>query len=168
MSAARPCTADIILIHSVLRFIPRAEQAPFLRQLGRWLAPEGRLVISNRILFDDDGAEAKGEIRKRTAANKAVQEALAQGRLRLPESPEATLSRLERAIGDSEGRPGEFRSLDEFKSLIEESGLEEISVEDLFWDLTIGPSDLMRKRRVHAVLAQPTADSRNYDYFTIG
>src|SRR5262249_45930149 len=113
MSAARPCTADIILTHSVLRFIPHADQASCLRRLGTWLAPEGRLVVSNRILFDDDGAEATAEIRKRRAAIQVIQEALAHGRLRLAESAEATLNRLERAIGDSSGRPGEFRSLDE-------------------------------------------------------
>jgi hypothetical protein len=154
MSAAKPCAADMIIIHSVLRFIPHAEQPALLRRLGSWLAAQGRLVLSNRILLDDEVAEAKGEIRKRTAANKAAQEALANGHLRLAESPEATLGRLTRAIGDAEGRPGEFRSLDEVKALIRQSGLAEISIENLAWEFAIGPGDLMQRRRVHAVLGR--------------
>ena len=154
MSAVPPGAADMIITHSVFRFIPHADQPAVLRRLGSWLTKDGRLVLSNRILFDDDGAEAKGEIRKRTAANKATEEALGNGRLRLAEPPGATLGRLERAIGDDKGRPGEFRSLDEVRTVIRQSGLAEISLESLVWEFAIAPGDVMRRRRVLAVLGR--------------
>jgi hypothetical protein len=159
MSVAAPCPADLIVAHSVFRYIPNADQSRLLARMGGWLADRGRLVLSNRILFDDGGTEAKGEIRKRTAANTAAAEALANSRLRLAESGAATLRRLERAIRDGEGRPGEVYSLDEVRALIRQSGLSEISVETLEWEFAIGPGDVMRRRRAHALLGR--ADERN-------
>ncbi len=151
-SVAQPCAADLIVTHSLLRFIPHADQAALLRRIGGWLAPQGRLILSNRVLLDDDGAEAKGEFRKRTLANKAIQAAIADGRLQLAESAEATLERLERAIGDNQGLPGEFRSLDHPRKVIRESGLTEISLEGLVRPLSIGLGETMQRRRVLAVL----------------
>lgn len=151
LSASKPCDADLIVTHSIFRFIDRADQAPLLKRLGSWLAPQGRLVFSNRILLDDEGAEARDEIRKRTAANKAAKEALATGVLQLPK---AILGRLDRSIADGAGRPGEFRSLAEVEALIRQSGLSEISVESLAWEFAIGPGDLMRRKRVLAMLGR--------------
>lgn len=158
LSAPPPCAADLILTHSVFRFIPHEAQASLLSRIGTWLAPGGRLVLSNRILLADEIAEAKVEIRKRRAANEAAKAALAEGKLRLPESADTTLGRLERAIGDSQGRPGEFRSLAEVRSLIGQSGLRQIMLEELVWDFTITPGDVRERRRVHAVLGPPVDD----------
>jgi hypothetical protein len=154
LSASKPCDADLIVTHSIFRFIERAYQARLLKRLGSWLAPQGRLVFSNRLLLDDKGAEARDEIRKRTAANKAAQEALAKGLLQLSEPAEAILGRLERSIADGEGRPGEFRSPAEVEALVRQSGLVQISLECLTWEFAIGPGDLMRRRRVLAVLGR--------------
>jgi len=154
LTVPEPCAADLIVMHSVFRFIPPEDQALLLRRIGKWLAPGGRLILSNRILFDD-GSEAVGEIRKRTVANKAAAAALAKGEFQLAETVEATLERLNRAIGDGQGRPGEFHSLEEARTLIRQSGLKEISLEDLTFEFAIAPGDIMRRRRVHAVLARP-------------
>jgi len=157
--SAEPAAANhLIITHSVFRFIPHDDQARLLARIGSWLAREGRLILSNRILLKDDGAEAKAEIRKRTVANQAAAQALAKGRLLLAESAQATLARLDRAIGDGQGRPGEFHSLEEAKSLIRQSGLREISIADLTFEFAIAPGDVMRRRRVHAVLARPDSD----------
>jgi hypothetical protein len=153
ISASRPCAADMIVAHSLFRFIDRADQVLLLRRLGSWLAPQGRLVFSNRLLLDDDAAEARDEIRKRTAANRAAEDALARGLLQLAEPTEAIIGRLERAIADGAERPGEFRSRAEVEALIRQSGLAEISVESLAWEFAIAPGDLMRRKRVLAVLA---------------
>jgi hypothetical protein len=154
LSASKPCDADLIVTHSIFRFIERADQAPLLKRLGSWLVPQGRLVFSNRLLLDDDGAEARDEIRKRTAANKAAEDALAKGVLQLSESAKTTLGRLKRSIADAAGRPGEFRSLAEVRALVRQSGLAEISLDCLAWEFAIGPGDLMRRRRVLAVLGR--------------
>jgi len=153
LSASNPCDADLIVTHSFFRFIDHADQVPLLKRLGSWLAPQGRLVFSNRLLLDDDAAEARDEIRKRTAANRAAEEALSMGLLQLAEPAEAVLGRLERSIADGAGRPGEFRTLAEVEALIRQSGLAEISLESLIWEFAIAPGDLMRRKRVLAVLA---------------
>jgi hypothetical protein len=55
--------ADIILVHSVFRFIARANQAAFLNRLGNWLKENGRLIISNRLRLDE-AAEVNSEFRR--------------------------------------------------------------------------------------------------------
>ncbi|MGE0004540.1 MAG: hypothetical protein AB7S92_03005 [Parvibaculaceae bacterium] len=151
-SASLPMHADLIVVHSLFRFIPHADQVRLLDRLGDWLSPGGRLVFSNRILLDDRRAESEAEARKRTAANKAALEALAKGILRMSETAEALGERLERAKHDSRERPGEFRSLAEVRALFRKSRLTEISAQSLVWRFAIGPDDVLERRRVLAVL----------------
>jgi hypothetical protein len=42
-------TADIVVLHSLLSFIPRTRHVGFLRELGSMLTPTGRIVLSNRL-----------------------------------------------------------------------------------------------------------------------
>lgn len=157
-SAAKPCDADLIVTHSIFRFIPHANQPLLLKRLGSWLAPQGRLILSNRILRSDAEAEAKAELRKRQTANKVVGDALAKGLLYTAASSDETLARLERALGDAEGRPGEFHSLAEVRSLIRQSGLVELSLQSLDWEIAAAPGESMRRKRALGVLARGDAD----------
>lgn len=154
LSALKPGDADLIVTHSIFRFIERADQARVLKRLGSWLAAQGRLVFSNRLRLDDEAAEARDESRKRRAANEAAEEALAKGLLHLAEPTEVVLGRLKRSSADGQGRPGEFRTLAEVEALIRQSGLAEISLESLTWEFAIAPGDLMARKRVLAVLAR--------------
>lgn len=154
LAARQPVIADLIVVHSIFRFIAHEDQAALLARLGSWLGTQGRLILSNRILLEDAATEAKDEIRKRTAANRAVEDALAKGLLQLAEPATETLGRLRRAIADGAGRPGEFRSLDEVRALVRQSGLTELSVENLSWEFAIGPGDGMRRKRVICVLGR--------------
>jgi hypothetical protein len=143
--------ADLILVHSVFRFIKRTDQVMFLSRLGRWLNATGRLIVSNRLRLDA-ALETESEFRKRTAANLAIKESLAAGVLAMRESPQIVLERLERAMLDSEGRPGEFQSLEDLRALIAQSQLQELSLKQLSWNVEISPGNSFMRHRAHAVL----------------
>lgn len=154
LATASGMDADLIVLHSTFRFIRHAEQAVMLDRLGSWLKPAGRLVFSNRILLADEAAEGAAEMRRREIKNRTVAEALAQGSLDASAAPQAIMGHLERAMTDWRGLPGEFRSLDEVRALFGRTGLRPLSVEELHWDLTIAPGDVILRRRVLAVLAK--------------
>jgi hypothetical protein len=143
--------ADIILVHSVFRFIEQSDQVQFLNKLGSWLTAIGRLIISNRLRLDA-AQETESEFRKRTAANLAINERLAAGALATRESPQTVLERLQRAMLDGEGRPGEFQSLEDVRTLIAQSQLEEVSLKQLSWNVEINPGNSFMRHRAHAVL----------------
>ena len=145
--------ADLIVVHSVFRFIGRADHVAFLNKLGSWLNASGRLIISNRLRLDE-ASEADSEFRKRTAANLAIGESLAAGALATREPPQVVLERLQRAIHDGEGLPGEFQALEEVRKLIARSQLREISLNGLSWTIEITPGDTLVRHRVHAVLSR--------------
>lgn len=145
--------ADIIVVHSVLRFIPRGKQLAFLNMLGTWLNASGHVVISNRLRLDK-AAEVDSELRKRNAANAAIGERLAEGTLLTREPPGILLERLQRAMHDCDGLPGEFASLEEVRQLIARSQLREISLEYLSWTIEITPGNTFERHRVHAVLSR--------------
>lgn len=41
--------ADIVIVHSLLRFIPQAGHVRILRKFGTWLRPDGRIIFSTRL-----------------------------------------------------------------------------------------------------------------------
>jgi hypothetical protein len=46
--------ADIVVVHSVFRFLPVAGRPAALAMLGRWLKPHGSVVFSNSLFADDE------------------------------------------------------------------------------------------------------------------
>lgn len=52
--------ADLILAHSLLRYIPREAHVDVLRKFGQWLRPAGHMIFSTRLESD-----AKGEVFER-------------------------------------------------------------------------------------------------------
>ncbi|WP_162916817.1 class I SAM-dependent methyltransferase [Dongia deserti] len=45
--------ADIILVHSLLRFLPRSAHRAVMLALRRWLKPEGMILFSHRLMAGD-------------------------------------------------------------------------------------------------------------------
>ena len=153
VTTPRRFEADLILVHSVFRFMKRANQVKFLNKLGSWLNATGRLIISNRLRLDE-ALETESEFRKRTAANLAIKESLAAGVLATRESPQIVLERLGRAMLDGEGRSGEFQSLEDVRALIAQSQLQELSLKQLSWSVEISPGNSFMRHRAHAVLCR--------------
>lgn len=142
---------DLIIVHSVFRFIAHAHQVSFLNRLGGWLNTSGHLVISNRLRLDE-AAEADSELRKRTAATAEFEGRLAAGTVVTREPRQIVLERMQRALHDGEGRPGEFQSLDDVGAMIAKSQLRTISLKQLSWNVEISPGNTFVRHRVHAVL----------------
>ena len=47
--------ADLIVVHSLLRFLPRASHLTTMRTLRQWLKPGGAVVFSHRLMADEAG-----------------------------------------------------------------------------------------------------------------
>ncbi|HEY1383806.1 MAG TPA: class I SAM-dependent methyltransferase [Dongiaceae bacterium] len=54
-----PFAADVIIVHSLLRFLPRAAHVPAMRTLHRWLKPGGIMLFSHRLM--SEGCDERAE-----------------------------------------------------------------------------------------------------------
>lgn len=54
-----PLAADIIVVHSLIRFLPPDQTVPVLRRLGGWLSPGGRIVLSVRLVRPDESVRMR-------------------------------------------------------------------------------------------------------------
>lgn len=153
LATSRHFDADLIIVHSLFRFISHLDQVALLNRLGTWLVPGGRMMISTS-LRTGEPEEKLSELRKRTFANQKFKETLATGSLKLRESAEQILARLDRSMADAEGRPGEIHSLADARALFARSKLREISAQCLTWDIELEPGDAIRRDRVIALLCR--------------
>lgn len=145
--------ADLIVVHSLFRFIHRMNQVELLNMLGDWLVQGGRMIISTS-LRTGGPAEKLTERRKRTLANQKFREILANGSLKMRESAEQIFARLDRSMGDSEGRTGEIHSLAGARALFAQSELLEISAQSLTWEIELATGEAIRRDRVLAILCR--------------
>jgi hypothetical protein len=61
LGSDRPSPADIIVLHSVFRFVPRERHVEFLNGLMSWLKPGGRLVFSMGVKGSEEQPAARLE-----------------------------------------------------------------------------------------------------------
>jgi hypothetical protein len=68
-------SADLIVVHSLLRYVPREAHIDLLRKFGRWLRLQGRIVFSSRLesdagtsIFEADQRHFDEDIRRRIHA----------------------------------------------------------------------------------------------------
>ncbi len=80
--------SDLIIVHSLLRFIPDAQRRPCLHQWAGWLKPGGRLVVSNTY------APVSGR-ESRSFITEGLRELVARDGIALAEPKERFLERLE-------------------------------------------------------------------------
>lgn len=153
LATSRHFDADVIVVHSLFRFINRLNQIALLDRLGEWLIAGGRLVVSTS-LRTGEPEEKLTEHRKRRVANQKFSDILANGSLKMRESAEQVLARLERSMGDGEGRPGEIQSLAEARTLFARTQLREISAQCLSWNIEFAPGESFRRDRVLALLCR--------------
>jgi hypothetical protein len=52
--------ADIVIVHSLLRFLPRETHLATMVALRSWLRPEGAILFSHRLIGPDAGADSTG------------------------------------------------------------------------------------------------------------
>ena len=58
---AGPLAADVIVVHSLLRFLPRGAHLPTMQALRSWLKPDGIVLFSHRLMgHGSDGRDEYG------------------------------------------------------------------------------------------------------------
>ncbi|RTL96996.1 MAG: class I SAM-dependent methyltransferase [Hyphomicrobiales bacterium] len=150
--------ADILVMHSVFRFIDSSLQPAVLKELGSWLKPGGAMVFSNRIKTRTS-QETRADIAKRGAANALFGAMAERGEIKVAVDPGAVMKRLERALHDDESRVGEFRTADELKGLLAGGPLPLTHFEEIVCEIGGGDRPRYRRKRVLAVLAAPGEQS---------
>ena len=148
---AKKFPADIIVMHSVFRFIDRSVQPAVLGELGAWLKPGGSLVFSNRIK-SASREEAEAERAIRSARNERFAAVTARGELDVADDREAIMARLDRWQHDHESRAGEFSTVGDLKKLLENAALPLTRFDEIEWAVGGDGRPYHMRKRVIAVL----------------
>ena len=143
--------ADLVVVHSLLRFIAPDSQVELMRMFGSWLGPRGRIIFSNAIR-SGDSSETRAETRKHEFVNRLVDQLVDSNALNIRESRHDLRSRLRRSMDEGLARPGEVRTPNEATALFEKAGLKEISKEILLDEIELGPGSSISRQRLLAVL----------------
>ena len=147
--------ADLVVVHSLLRFIAPDSQVELMRMFGSWLNPRGRIIFSNSIR-SGDSSEALAETRKHEFLNRLVDRMLESNALNIRESRHDLRSRLRRSMDEGFARPGEIHTLDEAIVLFEKAGLSEISQEIIQEEIELGAGNMISRQRFLALLESTT------------
>ena len=143
--------ADMLILHSVFRFIDRDRQPAVLDRLASWIRPGGSMVFSNRIKTRTD-EERMADLAKRSAANERFSEMSARGDLPAGDDPAGVIAGLERALAADESRSGEFRDVAQVRRLLEGSALSLARFDEIVSPIGGNGRPAYAKRRVLAVL----------------
>lgn len=81
---------DLVLLHSTLAFCPTNGRVAMMRRLADWLSPRGRIILSGNV---GQPSDPSAELRFQERILPKLKVAIADGRLRLPESEDVFLRR---------------------------------------------------------------------------
>jgi SAM-dependent methyltransferase len=143
--------ADLILLHSVFRFIAAGQQRQAFETVGSWLKPGGALLFSHRVK-SASAVETEADIAKRKAANRRFEARLASGDILLDADHLEIVARLDRSVSDGEARLGEFRDAAAVRAFLEGSALRLSRFQTMNWEIGEDGRQPYRRQRVLAVL----------------
>jgi hypothetical protein len=146
--------ADVVVTHSVFRFIDRSLQPGVLEELGSWLKPGGSIVFSNRIKTQS-GEEERADTANRGARNERFAALTASGALQVADRRDEIMLRLDRSMRDQEGRAGEFRTAGDLRHLLVATPLLLERFEEIDREIGGNGSPRYLRKRVLAVLTAP-------------
>jgi hypothetical protein len=119
--------ADLIVSHSLLRYLKRPQQADLLKKFHAWLKPQGRVVMSQSLRPNDE-AHFNADMLRHESRLALAKAAVTSGAIKM--TPEAeTLVRRLRAGNEYVRRPGEIGSARELRDLMLAAGLREHSID---------------------------------------
>jgi hypothetical protein len=150
--------ADILVMHSVFRFIDGSLQPAVLKELGSWLKPGGAMVFSNRIKTRTS-EEERADLASRGGRNERFAAMVAAGEIEVADS-EAIAIRLDRSLQADEARVGEFRTADELRAFLAGGPLPLTRFDEIVREIGGGGRPRYMRKRVLAVLAAPGEQSR--------
>jgi hypothetical protein len=144
-------TADVIVHHSLLRFLPPAARCAALRKLAQWLKPDGRLVFFM-------GAQSRSTVeqgtRRRAEVGALVRALVDSGRIRLSEPVAAFQARLDADLERNTRRQIDSSSPDDLRELFAAAGLQVASFEQLSREMVMPSGRSYARERIVAVLTR--------------
>ena len=150
LSSSEPLEADLIVVHSFLRFIERDRQASLLETFDHWLKPLGRIIVSQSIR-PKTATYFHRECRRLDSELAAVKAAITAGQIKL--TPEIE-NMLEGIYGhyDHLRRQGDLGSVDDLRALLREADLHEQSFDVISRELATSEEETISRVRAIAVL----------------
>jgi hypothetical protein len=130
MAIERSFDADVIIIHSVFRFIPTDLQDHLLAVLGSWLRPGGAMIFSHRIR-GAGATESSADDAKRERANQRVRDILVPSSAMTDLDWTDILPRLDRSVSALGSFAGEFRDEAALRVFLDRSPLTLRSFKDV-------------------------------------
>jgi len=127
--------ADVVVVHSLLRHIPRERHGELLGVLCGWLKPDAFLLMTH-------GLRSGNESGRRRVADERLRWLIGEGRVDLPESPDALLGRL---ASDDRART-EYSGSDELLDLFASSPLEVLEVSSVEEKESVDANAALRRR----------------------
>jgi hypothetical protein len=112
--------ADIVVAHSLFRFIPQSHHVSLVRTFLGWLNSGGRIVFSVGV-----GWRSQPDF---TTFNDRLRRLVAEGGVRLAEPVESFLLRL---AGPFDWRVGEFEDFDSVRRLFDDAGAKVEAIEEM-------------------------------------
>jgi hypothetical protein len=138
--------ADLIICHSSLRFRERRGQIGLLKKIDSWLAPLGRIILSQSLRPKGE-AHLGREVSKLESSLALAKDAVASGRIKMAPRAAPLLNNLA-ASDDRVQRPGDLGSVEELRHLVREAGLREHSMEVVAHSFPSAGRDFTRLRAV--------------------
>jgi SAM-dependent methyltransferase len=144
--------ADIVVHHSLFRYLPADKHVATLRKVVGWLKPGGRLVFSMTINTTTDVAD---DLARRNRRLDLIRQQVEAGSLAVNE-PEAVLySRFKNYLELTMEEKSEFRSSGAVRQLFVDAGIPVVSFDEVS-EADIGQKDRrLAHHRVVAVLKRP-------------
>lgn len=143
--------ADVIMVHSLLRFLNRRQQHTLLRKFDTWLKPGGRVVLSQSIRPGNSAHREKEAVRWRSLIEMASA-AVSDGEIRIADTALPLLDDMREADARYEQQPGEIASLDALYQLVAESRLQVEAVEVISKEVPVTATQTFARQRVIAIL----------------
>jgi hypothetical protein len=123
VAAMPPKPADIILMHSVLRFFSASERIQLLRRATHWIAPHGRLLISNTYGIQST-IQRSARVARKEESSRRIEQAVIQGLLQAPVPLGDLRGMLETLAGASLDRERVFKDAVDLEHLAKATGWE--------------------------------------------
>jgi hypothetical protein len=120
--------ADLIVLHSFLRFISRDKQIALLKEFATWLRPRGRIIISQSIR-PGSAAQLDWEEGRRQSQLALAKAAIAAGAIAIPADAARLLEKMSQSSRNYKEQLGDIASETEFRDLLKSAGLREHSLE---------------------------------------
>lgn len=112
---------DVVLMHHTIVFVPPPKRAAFIKNAARWLAPDGRLVMTLSLDAPGEPVAKSPNLAMAAWREQLIRDAVADGELELPEDIETFIGRVVGMRDPSRGAMQSHRAED-YYAAIEEAG----------------------------------------------